>query len=361
MHPLDFLVQPRLDPNVSLAEDAHFLHVVGPRSHTRAGTLRVYDFPGDVLSLGRYHLAPHRSGAGSGPHLHRRYSGGRALPFGSGFVGITLVLPHRSAFFSSDPCALAPSQVLNRYVRGILDACKLVGVEAFYPGRDFITVRGRVLGSVSFEVDRAGAMLFEGILAVGRDFSLLPAILDAADPEGVIKAALLTSGDTTCMERELHQPLRTEEVAEFLRRGYQDCFNVTLETHALTPLEERAIQATVAHEFGGDRWLRQRQLRPGLLRHAWTHVQLGMFEAFLALEQERSIGDVMVAGDFIANSPAIESLEQALRLCPAERQAIDAIVSDVFAQPGNYLLGIRDPRTVADTIVRALETGPPAE
>jgi lipoate-protein ligase A len=354
MHVLDFLVQPHTEPQNSLAQDAHFLHVVTRSSRTRVGVLRVYDFAGDVLSLGRYHLAPPSAACGR-VRLHRRQSGGRAVPFGEGFVGVGLVLPHRSALFGGDPFTLAPYQVLNRYVRGVLDACRLAGVEVFYPGRDFITANRRVLGMVSFEVQRSGAMLFEAVLALRREFSLLPTMLEQADPGGVVKAGMLMAHDTTCLERELRASLDTEAAAELLRRGFEKQFNLTLERHVLTPLEERAIAATAAHEFHDDRWLRQRQLRPELDRHAWTRVQLGMFEAYFGLEQERFLRDVLLAGDFIANSPAIEHLEHELRLCPAEWRAVDAVVSDVFAQRENYILGVGHVRTITDTICKAIE------
>lgn len=354
MHTLDFIVQPRVAPNTSLAEDCHFLHVVGRPSRTRLGVLRVYDFVGDVLSLGRYHLVPDRRLKDDQVQLYRRQSGGRAMPFGDGFVGLALVLPHRSALFSDDPLALAPYQVMNRYVRGILEGCKLVRISAFYPGRDFVTVDRRVIGLVSFEMDHSGALLFEAIIANRRDFSLLPELLDEVDAEGVINAEMLTPDNTTCLAKELRTQLTTEEVADLLRRGYEKQFHLAFEEHALTPLETQAIDVTAAHEFHDDRWLRQRRWRPDLDHHASERVQLGMFETYFALEQDRFIKDIVFAGDFIANSPAIERLERELRLCPAEWRAIDAVASEIFAQPENYILGIGRTRAVADTICKGI-------
>ena len=354
MPTLDFIVQPRIAPAVSLATDSHFLHVVGRPSRTRTGVLRVYDFAGDVLSIGRYHLAPRRAAPADGCTLHRRHSGGRVMPFGDGFVGLTLVLPHRSALFSDNPLALAPNQVINRYVRGILEACKLANVPAFYPGRDLVTVDRRILALVSFEVDRNGALLFEALIANLRDFSVLPELLDAADRSGVIKAEMLTAEGTTCLAEVLGTSLTTTEVAELLRRGFERQFLLTIEPHTLSTLEEQAIEATAAHELHADRWLQQRHVRPDLERHAFTRVQLGLFEAYFSLEQDRFIKDIVFAGDFIANSSAIERLEHQLRLCPAEWRAIDAAASEIFAQPENFILGIGPVRTIAETITKAL-------
>src|SRR5262249_37017862 len=155
---------------------------------------------------------------------------------------ISLVLPHRAALYSTDPLALAAHQVLNRHVRGILEGCKLVNVAAFYPGRDLVTVDRRILGLVSFEIDHAGALLVEAILANTRDFRALPAFLDAIDPPGVIPAEMLTADGTTCLARELQAELTTEEVAALLRRGYEKQFSLACEPRRLDALDEQAIK-----------------------------------------------------------------------------------------------------------------------
>src|SRR5438046_13763 len=239
------------------------------------------------------------------------------MPWGEGFVGLSLVLPHRAALVACDPLALAPEQVMNRYVRGILEACELSGVPALYPGRDAITVQRRILALVSFEVEASGALVFEAVIANGRDFSVLPGLLDRADPGGVVKAGMLTAEDTTSLARQ---------------RG-------------------RALDA----DLDAAGWLAQRRLHPHLDRHASVATQLGVLEAHLALAGGR-IEDAMLAGDFIANSPAIERLERALRGCPAEPAAVEAMVAGVFAEPENFILGVGPLRTVSETIARALAT-----
>jgi hypothetical protein len=68
----------------------------------------------------------------------------------------------------------------------------------------------------------------------------------------------------------------------------------------------------------------------------------------------RSLKEVCLAGDIIANSPGIASLEYRLRLCPAERGAIARVVDTVFSDPAHYLLGVGPLRVVADTIIKGL-------
>ncbi len=351
---LDFIVQPRVAPHTSLAEDAYFLQSVTQPTRTHLGVLRVYDFAGDVLSLGRYHLAPDAQSDHSAVQLHRRHTGGRAAPFGDGFIGVSLCLPHRSALVSADPLALAPYQVLNRYVRGIMEACRIAGVEPIYPGRDVLTINRRISGMLSLEVDETGATLFEAVIANRRDFSLLPEMLEKVDRAGAIKAEMLLPENVTCLAHALGTSLTLEEVAELLRRGYEKQFNLTCEPRALAADDEPTLEAMQAAQFADDRWIQQRRLTPDFDRHAWARVQLGMLEVHFSLAPNRTIQDIRLAGDFIANSSAVETIERRLRGCRVEASAIDAVMNDVFAQPHNYMLGIGPLGTIAAIIMKEL-------
>ena len=259
------------------------------------------------------------------------------MPWGEGFVGISLVLPERSALTGSAP--LGPEQVLNRYVRGILAGCESFGVPAFYPGRDLVTVEGRMLGMASFDTEPSGALVVEAVLAVGRDFTELPRLLDRADPGGVVRAAMVTAEETTCLAARIGRTPDLTEMADRLRQGYEQRLGVRF--------AERIQRVEIG--FDEDGWLGQRRGRPGLERRATVVGQLGALEVYSALEAGR-IHEVMLAGDVIANSAAIERLEDELRGCPAERVAIEAVVKRVLALPGNFLLGLGTPASAAASI-----------
>src|SRR5215813_4259860 len=171
-------VEPGVDPPDAVRRDRAELE-----SAAREGVvaLRLYTLATDALVLGRYHRRPH----GHGVALARRLSGGRVVPGGEGFVGVSLALPHRSALVGDDPWMLSPEQVMNRCVRGLLDGLRRLGVEPFYPGRDLVTAGGRTVAVLGLEIAPDGAALFEVTLALGRDLATLPGLLDRADPEGV--------------------------------------------------------------------------------------------------------------------------------------------------------------------------------
>jgi lipoate-protein ligase A len=338
-HSLDLIVQPGLSPGESLAADRRLLDEA---ARARRGALRVYTLAGEVLALGRYHLAP---SPGTGVRVWRRHSGGRAMPWGDGFVGVSLVLPHRAALVASDPLALAPEQVMNRYVRGILEALSLSGVAALYPGRDVVTVDRRLLGLVSFEVTATGALLFETVIADGQDASVLPGLLDRADPAGVVKGGMLTAGETTSLARLLGRALGPVELAARLRSGYERRLGVIFTERALdgVPLVDEAA------------WLGGRRAPSQASGHATVASQLGVLEAHVAVSGGR-IDDVVLAGDFIANSPAVDRLEGALRGCAANRAAVEAVVDAIFDGRENFILGVGPTRTVAEAIGKAVAT-----
>lgn len=348
---LELLVDPGLPPRRSVAADALLLASVHRLTPPAIGVLRVSELTGTVLSLGRFHLVPRLVTDVGETALLRRLTGGRAVPAGEGFVGVSLALAHRSALVADDPLALSPPQVLNRCVRGILEACAVAGTSAFYPGRDLITADGRILGCISLEVTAGGACLFEAIVASGREMSLLPLLLDRLDPEGVVRGGLLLPGETTSLARLLGRPPRLAQVAEWLARGYATRFDLEIVPRGLTPEEERTIQAGADAEFADERWLGARLPRADLDRRVAVASQLGTLEVHLSIAHGR-IRDAVLAGDFIADAGSVARLEAALRGCPVEVEAIDAVVTRVLAEPGSYLLGVHPPRAIAEAIGR---------
>jgi hypothetical protein len=301
--------------------------------------LRVVELAGDVVLLGRYHLAPPATAAPV--VVQRRVSGGRVAAAGAGFVGVTLVLPHRSALVASEPLTLAPEQVPNRCVRGILAGLESLGVPAVYPGRDAMTAGGRTIALLGFDVDAAGALLFEAIVGVGRDLTALPALLDAVDPGGVVPAAMWTAADATSVARETGRTPSLDELAAAIRRGYE------------TRMGLRFVPASgdVPSAPTDAGWLRARAPRPDLDRRATAAAQLGMVAVDCARDGDR-LREVMVSGDLLADSPAVARLEAELRGVAVEAAAVHATVARAFAPPVHFLLGIT-PSALGDLILQA--------
>jgi len=338
MPTLGLIVEPSTTPAAVRSVDRALLALAVER---RYGTLRVSRMGGDVLALGRYHLAP--AGA-PGVILDRRLSGGRAAASGTGFVTISVALPHRSALVSDDPVALAPEQVLNRAVRGVLGGLEAAGIPVVYPGRDVITAARRMLAVVGFEVDGAGATLIETVLAMERDQSLLPHLLDRADPDGVVGARMVIPDDVTSVARELGRVPGFDEVVAWMRGGFETRLGVRF-------VEERPPRTETSTV---DPAVRSRVPRPDLDRHGTSTTMLGRLEAHCALAADGTLAEVVLAGDLLAPSATIARLERALRGCPPVAARLQEVIDVVVRPPHDFILGIGPLGTVAETIVRAV-------
>jgi Bacterial lipoate protein ligase C-terminus len=332
MRAVEVFAQSDLDPAVSQAQDWQLLAAAAEQA--ACARLRVYRLAGDVLSLGRYHLAPTADAEGR-VRVHRRLGGGRVLP---------LILPHRSALVADDPLALRPEQALNRCVRALLGGLRELGVEAFYPGRDRITVDGRMLGIVSLECDRRGATAFEATLAIDDDWPCLPTLVAAVDREHVVAAEIPTPEQVTSLSAHGASPT-ADTLAECMAGSLARQFGLEPTAASAPTIPADAAAHTAA-------WIASRRRIPALGRHAVEWGQLGIFEVYLAT-RDGAVDDVLLAGDFIADSPSIAQLERRLRGCMLDRAAIGKVVDEVYADPRSFLLGVGSLRVVADTIARA--------
>ena len=319
-------------PARSVATDQYFLHTV---VETRLPILRVYTYPEDVLLLGRYHAAG-ALGRDPGLTIARRLTGGRAFPSGNGFVQFSLIVPHRSFFFSADPHRIAPFQVLNRYVRGVLHGLKTGGVEVFYPGQDFLTVQRLPVGWHSFVTEDSGAVLYEGGVFVQRDMSLLPYLLDRADPQGTLPCQLFMPDQVHNLGKDLGQSLAPDQVVRLLRNGFTQQFGLECLDHDLNQAERAAI---LGRQEPSDLVPNSRPLRSDLPYTATRQTPLGELQVRFSLTPERTIEMIQFSGDFIANPAGIQTLEHNLESCPLEKAALWQVIDQTFLEPAYYLIG----------------------
>jgi hypothetical protein len=338
---VEVAVHTDLDAARSHALDLQILDLASHRAER--AWLRVYGLTGEVVSLGRYHLAPAGDPQGR-VSLHRRLGGGRVAPLGPGFAVVSLTLPHRSALVAQEPLALRPEQALNRCVRGLLGGLRGLGVDAFYPGRDRITVDRRVLGAVALESDARGTTVFEAVLAIDGDWLALPERVVAVDRDGVLAAEVLAATEVTSLAAHVRPP-SLAELAHRVAESFAEQFALALAagTDPVPPAE--AAQRAAA-------WVASRRLRPQLSRHGISWGQLGVLEVYLDVRGSEIV-DALLAGDFIADSASIARLEQGLRGCPLDAGPLAAAVDAVYADPRSFLLGVGAPRTIVDTVLSA--------
>jgi len=295
------------------------------------------------LSLGRYHRRDSRGGPAAG--LVRRLSGGRIVPQGPGIACLTLAVP-QAAWLDPGARALRPEQVLNRALRPLLAALRAAtqadehrgaAVDAFYPGRDLITVGGRALAHASFTVARDGALLVQMQVGDRSGFDALPQLLERFDPGGVAGAdknafagatsfsALTGAGLDDCgWSRRLVAAFESELRCQVRIGEPWAASEVTL-AH---PAAFTALQ----HELGP---LAEDSARAGAIS------MLGVVEAGARLEGDR-LRDVRLSGDLIAPFHTLDALSAGLEGQPARLPALRRVLARVLSQPGEFILGVRD-------------------
>ncbi|MGO9451637.1 MAG: lipoyl protein ligase domain-containing protein [Candidatus Binataceae bacterium] len=348
MAALDAVVVPSISPWDLLGLELYFLETVA--AHRTAPVLVLYALAGPAVSLGRYHLyggAAERDGI----LALRRITGGRAVGAGDGWIGLALVLPSRTGLLPERDAGLKPDQVMNRYARGLLAGLRSLGIECFYPGRDAITRERREIAMCMFEIDAAGAMLFEATIAVNRGMEEMIHDLDRLDPDGTIPSYVYSSETSTRLARELNRDVSFEEVSNAIIPGYGDALGGI--TKRELAAEEWAQAAQRGKALQSIHWLRRSADASQFNRSGRIAAQLGQIEVRLCVSAENRIERAMLCGDFIANSPGVTELEAALEGRTHDLIAVSNAVTSAYAGGNNFILGSGDLSNLVQLIVGA--------
>lgn len=294
------------------------------------------------LLLGRFHRAPlaATNSEKGRDGLSRRLSGGRVVPVGPGVVCMTMVAPLVN-WFDPASSALRPEQVLNRALRPVLAMLRDDGVDAFYPGRDLITVGGRAIAHASFTVMRDGVAVVDVQVAESTAWTNLPGLLDQFDPQGV--AGVDRGGfaqASSLVEAATAARVDAEWVARLARFGATTFGCETDVSQADDPQESDVDQGVTsasrraAHEF---------LVEPGPLpegqRTAAAVSMLGMVECTGRMHGDR-LRDLRITGDLLAPFHTLDDIAAACEGQPFRAANIRKALARVMASPRNFVLGV---------------------
>lgn len=289
--------------------------------------LRVYEASLPGVSLGRFHRRP--DGAAT---LVRRVTGGRPHAIGPGIVCLTGVYPSLD-WLGAGKAQIEPEQALNRALRPLLAVLREAGVDAFYPGRDLVTVAGKPVAVASFTTLPDGVVTMTAALGVSRDFAGTAASIGRADPDTVVTfddAALATSVSLSV----LGKPVEIPWVARLVEHGARA--HACSATAVDGPAEPTRDVAVAYDALQAER----REAAPRTVS-AYGVEMLGAIEATAALEAGR-IASLELCGDLIAPFGTLEEIGHAMIGEPPTRAAADRALLAVLSRPGRFLLGARD-------------------
>lgn len=296
---------------------------------------RIWRRPVEGLLLGRFHRADPESSAGAG--LSRRLSGGRVLPCGPGVVCITMAAPTVD-WFDPKGASLRPDQVLNRALRPLLALLRGDGIDAFYPGRDLVTVGGAPIAHASFTVARDGVALVEMHVAETPAFATLEALLDRFDPRGVAGVDRQALASSTSLAQQ-KTPARsnqawTERFATFAADA------LACEARVVGPAPEGG-DVTLAHDSAARDFLGEPGPADGDARSAATVSMLGVVECAGRMRGDRLTG-LRICGDLIAPFHTLDDVASECEGEPLRPANIRKALARAMAQPRSFVLGLRE-------------------
>ncbi|MBI4209777.1 MAG: hypothetical protein HY538_08760 [Deltaproteobacteria bacterium] len=300
-----YLIQENIPAEEELKQAAYLLKKT---AQTKEPFILATLLSGKTMSLGRFQQARATFIKPDRPMI-RRWTGGRAFPYGSGMLSLCLMAPHWQSLIQE---GIPPHKILNRYVRPLLTTLKKWGLPAFYGGRDSLTVSRKPIGYLTFDVEANNALLMQSVLESQDLLALRP----------------LQEFVTTWIQNFPRQDLRWEAF-EFSKREKEK-----IDSQPLLSMED------------------PREHDPKMLWSDLCEIPIGQFYAGLQLEGQK-IKEVLLFGDFIANSPAVSELEENLKGCPLEWKEIGRRVDQIFTNPRNVILGLRSLRAFPDTILNA--------
>jgi hypothetical protein len=297
------------------------------------GGLVMADLSGNTEALGRWQVP----GDLSGPlreSFVRRWTGGHGTVYGDGILSVCAVLPEPGAWLD-EAGPLPAERALNRYSRGFLRGISRLGVQAAYPGRDFLTVSRRNAGYLSAERDARGVLLVQAVLAVDTEYTL-----EAEPPLG---AGLPPVPAPTTLAEELDERDVSGHVQTAIAEGFAAQFRLDLEawTDGELPLapDEGALPPLVPEDE--------------LVSGEEVEIPIGSLEAFVRLGPKGRLDRVRLAGDWIADSAGVAALEAALVGAAPERSALAKLVAPIVVDPAHLFIGIDSPDCIVEVVLRA--------
>lgn len=332
-----------------------------------AARARVWRRAADGLSLGRFHrIDPAAAGArdaaaddrtngrtGGSGGLSRRLSGGRIVPVGPGVACITLVAPNAN-WLDPAGASLRPDQVLNRALRPLLAMLRGEGIDAYYPGRDLVTVGGRTIAHASFTVMRDGVTVVEMHVAELPAFPSLAGLLDRLDPAGIAGVDREALHDATSVLESGASPRDDQAWAELFAARAATAFGAEARVvsqlpaagtgAALDPAAHVAasgIDVTFAHASAA----RDLLAAPGPVAAgaatAAAVSMLGVVECSLRRRGDRIAG-LEITGDLIAPFHTLDDIRSECEGEPLRPANVRKALARAMARPRSFLLGIRD-------------------
>lgn len=306
----------------------------------KTALLRVSSSASAGLALGRFH----RRDRNGDERLTRRTTGGRSTPIGPGLIEVTAALP-AADWLDPAVASLRPEQVLNRALRPLLGLLRKAGVDAFYPGRDLITLDASPLAACSFTAMPDGVVLVDVCLGTEEPLSVIDDRVARLDPGGAAAITPRCFDGAVDLSSRLDGAWEQGRWVDLLADSAGEAWRCAVNRPTPAPgwLDDFMEPDRSAYDaFLCERVPQTLQDSPGSeFRSAATIAMLGVVEADVLIVDGR-MHDLEISGDVIAPSMTLTALSDACEGAPAAAPALRRAVTSVLAEQRHFLLGLDD-------------------
>ncbi|MEM2626366.1 MAG: biotin/lipoate A/B protein ligase family protein, partial [Candidatus Jordarchaeales archaeon] len=137
--------------------------------------------------------------------------------------------------------------------RGLIDAMKILGLDAVFQPINDILVGGKKV-SGSSQTRRRGVVLHHGTLLVRADIETMKRVLKIPEEKMSDKAAKSLEERVTSLEKLLGREVSMDEVKEAVRKGFEKALEVKFEDGELTEYEKKLVRKLVEEKYSRDEW-----------------------------------------------------------------------------------------------------------
>ncbi len=183
-----------------------------------------------------------------GVEVSRRITGGGAIYSDENGIIYSIVV--------NEDNPKVPKNIAESYgvlCRGIIEALKILGLDAVFQPVNDILVGGRKI-SGSSQTRRRGVVLHHGTLLAKADIETMKRVLRIPDEKMSDKAAKSLEERVTSLEKLLGREVSMHEVKEAVKKGFEKALNVKFEDGKLTKYEEEHVRKLVEEKYSRDEW-----------------------------------------------------------------------------------------------------------
>lgn len=341
----------------SAAENMALDHVILEcrAKHLIPDTIRLLRFKPPSVLVGYHQNVEHEVRLNyvmeKGIDVNRRITGGGAIYFDESSIGWEII-----ALKSSIPPYKSIEELFEIMSKGVIEALKLLGVQASFRLKNDIEVNGKKIsgtGGTEYE----DAFLFQGTLLVNFDVETMVKALRI--PIVKLKDKELNSirERITCLKWELGYEPNYEEIKKVLKLGFEKALKIKLEDGNLTKEEEVLFHEKLPW-FSSESWifLDREVSKKAALIYSIAKKPGGVIQVSLALDEEaKLIKSIFITGDFfVFPSRAIYDLEARLKFTSCDESEIKEVIFNFFKEK-NVKMPKISPEDIADVILEAID------